>query len=64
MVTAMNPLPSTIIHPQVDITQREGATSMDGNEPRGLVNLATVVMGLALIADFAWVISTALHAMK
>jgi hypothetical protein len=32
--------------------------------PTGLYNLATIIMVAALIADFAWVISTALHAMK
>jgi hypothetical protein len=37
---------------------------MDSTVPRGLVNLATIVMGVALIADFIWVINTALHAMK
>jgi hypothetical protein len=37
---------------------------MDSTVPRGMVNLATVVMGLALLADFVWVINTALHAMK
>jgi len=32
--------------------------------PTGLYNLATVVMVAALVADFAWVITTALHAMQ
>ena len=37
---------------------------MDSAVPRGMVNLATVVMGAALLIDFIWVINTALHAMK
>ena len=37
---------------------------MATNEPRGLYNLITLVMVAVLVADFAWVITTALHAMK
>ena len=36
----------------------------DSSVPTGLVNLATVVLGIALVIDFVWVINTALHAMK
>lgn len=36
----------------------------DSQVPSGLVNLATIVLGIALIIDFVWVINTALHAMK
>lgn len=32
--------------------------------PHGLLNIATVILGIALIIDFVWVINTALHAMK
>jgi hypothetical protein len=34
------------------------------NEPRGLYNLITLVMVAILAADFCWVFTTALHAMK
>jgi len=37
---------------------------MATNEPRGLYNLITLVMVAALVCDFAWVFTTALHAMK
>jgi hypothetical protein len=37
---------------------------MEGNQSSGLYNIASVVMLLALVADFIWVISTAVHAMK
>jgi len=30
----------------------------------GLINLVSAVMVLALVADFIWVATTALHAMK
>jgi hypothetical protein len=33
-------------------------------EPRGFYNLVSLVMVAALVADFIWVISTAVHAMK
>jgi hypothetical protein len=36
----------------------------DSTVPSGLVNIATIVLGIALIVDFVWVINTALHAMK
>ena len=37
---------------------------MDGTQSTAVYNVASIVMALALVADFAWVISTALHAMK
>jgi hypothetical protein len=37
---------------------------MDGTQSTTLYNVASIVMLLALLADFVWVISTALHAMK
>jgi hypothetical protein len=37
---------------------------MATNEPRGLYALISLVMVAALAADFIWVISTAVHAMK
>jgi len=37
---------------------------MAAHEPRGLYNLISLVMIAALVADFVWVISTAVHAMK
>lgn len=37
---------------------------MEGTKSAGLYNLASLVMVLALAADFIWVISTAVHAMK
>jgi len=37
---------------------------MAANEPRGLYNLVSLVMVAALVADFIWVIKTALHAMQ
>jgi len=38
---------------------------MEGNDvPRGLLQIGTIVMGIALVIDFVWVINTALHAMK
>jgi hypothetical protein len=37
---------------------------MAANEPRGLYTLISLVMVAALVADFCWVISTALHAME
>ena len=36
---------------------------MATDEPRGLYNLITLVMAAILVADFAWVFTTALHAM-
>jgi hypothetical protein len=37
---------------------------MASNEPRGVYTLMSLVMVAALVADFVWVISAALHAMK
>ena len=37
---------------------------MATNDPRGLANLVSLVMVAILAADFIWVISTALHAMR
>jgi hypothetical protein len=37
---------------------------MATTEPRGPYNLISLVMVLILAADFIWVITTALHAMK
>lgn len=37
---------------------------MATDEPRGLYNLISLVMVAVLVADFIWVASTALHAMK
>lgn len=37
---------------------------MAENLPRGLYALVSLVMVAALVADFIWVASTALHAMK
>lgn len=37
---------------------------MADNLPQGLYNIVTVVLGLILVADFYWVVSTAIHAMK
>jgi hypothetical protein len=37
---------------------------MAANEPQGLYNLFSLVMVAALVADFVWVIRTALHAMQ
>ncbi len=34
------------------------------SEPRGLYSLITLVMAAILAADFFWVFTTALHAMK
>ena len=36
----------------------------DASVPHGLINITTVILGIALIIDFVWVINTALHAMK
>ena len=40
-----------------------GEERMEGNQPTALYNIATIVMILALVADFAWVISTAVRTM-
>ena len=37
---------------------------MATNEPRGLYTLISLVMGAVLAADFIWVASAAVHAMK
>lgn len=37
---------------------------MATDEPRGLYNLISLVLVAVLVADFIWVASTALHAMK
>lgn len=37
---------------------------MATNEPRGLYTLISLVMVAILAADFIWVITTAVHAMK
>ncbi len=37
---------------------------MATDEPRGLYNLISLVMVAVLVADFIWVVSTALDAMK
>lgn len=37
---------------------------MEAKQSTTLYNVASLVMVLALVADFAWVISTAVHAMK
>jgi hypothetical protein len=37
---------------------------MEANQSATLYNVASLVMVLALVADFIWVISTAVHAMK
>jgi hypothetical protein len=37
---------------------------MEGTQSAGLYTIASLVMVVALVADFIWVISTAVHAMK
>jgi hypothetical protein len=37
---------------------------MATDEPRGLYNVISLVLLAVLVADFIWVASTALHAMK
>jgi hypothetical protein len=37
---------------------------MESNQSAGLYTIASLVMIAALVADFIWVISTAVHAMK
>ena len=63
-VEGSNPLPSTITVPfnRSSLTWEEHVMAAD--EPRGVYTVVSLVMVAALVCDFVWVITAALHAME